>query len=134
MKFLLIIAAAGAVSVSGPRTTLDAELARSLGIGLEVRNVAYELRDEPSPLFLNLNLEKFDACIVRGVGMDVRDENATLIFGVDLASFRGPYYHFRLDRRFLDTTMMGIVCDDGPDVLSHVHLFTLSDLVSPLAR
>lgn len=30
--------------------------------------------------------------------------------------------------------MMGIVCDDGPDVLSHVYLFTLGDLVSPLAH
>ena len=124
-----LIAATASANIDVPRTELDAERANDLGINLIVQNFNYEYMDEPSPLFFKLDLTTFEACQVRDVGMDVWDSAGTLVFGTGISSFFGPIYPFRLGREYLDTTRIGVVCDEGPDDFSHVYQFTLGDLV-----
>ena len=116
-------------TTEGPRITLDSKTANELGIFLETGNFSYELLDAPSPLFFELDLSAFGACKVRDVGIDVRDSAGTLVFSTGISHSSNAHYPFRLGREYLKTTMIGIACDDGPDVLSRLYQFTLGNLV-----
>lgn len=131
MLSILAISFSNAViaNVDAPRIRLDSESANELGILIKVENLNYELMDNPSPLFIQLDLTAFGACKVRDVGMDVRDAAGTLIFGTGISSFLGARYPFRLDRQYVKTTVVFIACDEGPDIQSRIYQFTLGNLV-----
>lgn len=129
MSYFTILAAAGATFLSGPRTTLNAEQAAELGIEVKAVNFDYEYMDAPAPIFIQVDLSRFAACEVKGVGIDVWNSSEELIFGTTITSFNGDIYPFRLERGYLNTTDMAIGCDSGPDVLDHVYLFSLGDFI-----
>ena len=116
-------------SIDGPRADIGTKEASDLGIELRVGNFSSGFMDESSPLFLTIDLTTFDACKVRGVGIDVWSSSGTLVFGSAISSLSGRNYPFRVDRKYLDTTRVAVACDDGPDVLSRVYSFNLGDLV-----
>lgn len=131
-----VITAVASASFDTPRTELDAKGASDLGIKLTVDNFDYRLMDEPSPLFFTLDLSAFDACEIHSVGMDVWDSTGTLVFGTGISNSFGPTYSFRLDRKYLDTTHVGMMCQggadlfpEGQDLFPRVYQFTLGDLV-----
>ena len=129
MSYLLILAAVGATFLSSPRTTLNSEQAAELGIEVKAANFDYEFMDAPAPIFVQVDLSRFEACEVWGVGIDVWNASGELIFGTTINSLNKEIYPFRLERGYLNTTDMTIGCDSGPDVLSHVYLFKLGDLI-----
>lgn len=129
MSYLLILAAAGATYIGNPRTTLDAQEAIDLGIVASAHNFEYEIMDEPSPLFVNLELSGFTACQVSHVGIEVMDTSGNTVYGSSVAANRGSSYSFRLEREYLDSTTMAVVCHSGPDALDYVYLFELGNLV-----
>jgi len=129
MSYLLIIAAAGATFLSGPRSELSGEEAVNMGINLIARNFEYELMDEPAPIFLQLDLSQFQACEILDVGIDVKNESGAIFFGAEISSMNGSVYAFRLEREYLSSTDLAIACDSGPDVLNHVYLFKLGELL-----
>lgn len=128
MGYILILAA-GATFLTGPKTDLTAVEASDLGIEIVARNFDYELMDEPAPLFLQLQLSGFTACQVRSVDIDALNESGTLVYGSSIAKAIGQVYAFRLDREYLDFTQMAISCDSSPTVNNHVYLFNLGELV-----
>ena len=125
----ILVSGTVVATTEGPRITLDNKTANELGIFLETRNFSYELLDAPSPLFFELDLTTFEACEVRDVGMNVRDASGILVFGTGISHSSNAHYPFRLGREYLKTTIIGISCEDEPDVLSRMYQFILGDLV-----
>ena len=130
MSIALALAAAGATYLANPRTTLDAQEAIDLGIVASAHNFDYEIMDEPSPLFITLQLSGFSACQINAVGIDVLDAEGVVVFGSHISPSNGTTYSFRLDREYLDSTRMAIVCHSGPTVLDYVYLVELNNLIT----
>lgn len=129
MNYLLILAAVGATYISNPRTTLSGEEAIDLGIELVAHNFEYEVMDQPSPLFVRLELSGFNACQVRDVGIDVLNAAGTLVYGSLITKSNGQVYAFRLEREYLDYTKMAIRCESGSNSLDYVYMFEIKDLI-----
>ncbi len=131
MWHILILATAGATFISGPQTHLTAADALDLGIELIARNFEYEIMDAPAPVFLTLNLDRFQACEVRGVELNIKNSLGEEIFGTGISISNGVY-PFRLHREFLYTTEILIGCDSGPDIFDHVYFMNLGESVQDI--
>lgn len=129
MSFLLILATAGATYIAHPRTTLDAQEIIDLGIVASAHNFEYELQDAPSPLFVNLELSGFTACQIKGVEINVIDEVGTTMFGSLIAANRGNTYTFRMEREYLNSTRLVIICNAVPTQLEHAYRLKLGDII-----
>ena len=129
MSLVLAIAAAGATYIGNPRRTLDAQESIDLGIVASAHNFNYEILDEPSPLFVTVELSGFTACQINDIGIDVLDEAGTIVYGSSIAPRNGTTYSFRLEREYLNSTRMAIGCHSGPTVLDYVYLFDLGALI-----
>jgi hypothetical protein len=129
MSIFLAIAAAGVTYMSGPMTTLDAQEVQNLGINITAQNYNRELTVDPGPLFFQIDLAEFRACRLRGLGLNVRDENGTEIFGASINDAGGRLFPFRLAEIHVDSTTIAISCDSGPDRLDQVYLFELEEAI-----
>lgn len=126
MSILLTIAAAGATYIGGLQTQLSPAEAEDLAIMISAVDTEKEYQ-HPYPLFLfEVDLNQFDACIIRGVWIQFFNEQGQQVFGSSIEAKFGQY-HFQLLEEYLDAATLGITCDTGPDTLDTSYTIDLRE-------
>lgn len=126
MSTFLAFAAAGATFIGGLTTQLSPIEADGLNILVSAVDAEVELQ-HPYPLFLfEVNLRQFNACELRGVSIQIFNDQGQHAFGSNIAEEFG-LYHFQILESFLDEATLAITCNAGPDALDPSYTIQLRE-------
>ena len=126
MSIFLAIAAAGATYIGGLQIQLSPAEAEELDIMISAVDTKKEYQ-HPYPLFLfEIDLNQFDACILRSVWIQFFNEQGQQVFGSSIEAEFG-LYHFQLLEEYLDAATLGITCDAGPVALDSSYTIDLRE-------
>lgn len=124
---ILILFGPNALSiVETPITELSSEQVEEFGIVITAQNLSGGLLTPGSPVYISIDLARFDTCEVRDVYILIYDADGAILLGTSIALFNGKY-QFQVQEEYLSTGKLGISCDLGPDSLGHNYSLGLRD-------